>query len=190
MAILTGVKAGLEVFSTKSCVVISIRPTEPNEWRTYRDVRLQALLDSPNAFGSTYEEEVDRTDAIWAARIAAAASSGQDCVLFARHRENVCGLVWCKLSAGEPMVANVFQMWVDPASRGKGAGRALLKAAIDWAERVGARRVCLCVTSAETPAMGLYLACGFRPAGATEPLRESSSLLVQPMSLTVGSASP
>ena len=100
------------------------------------------------------------------------------------------GLVWCKLSTDEPMVANVFQMWVDPASRGMGAGRALLNEAVDWAERVGARRICLGVTAAETPAMRLYLACGFRLAGEIEPLRESSSLMVQPMSLTVGFAPP
>jgi len=125
---------------------------------------------------------------MWAARIAAATSSAQDCVVFARDRENVCGLVWCKLSTGEPMVANLFQMWVDPASRGMGAGRALLNEAVDWAERVGARRICSGVTAAETPAMRLYLACGFRPAREIEPLRESSSLMVQPMSLIVGSA--
>ncbi|MBH1964266.1 MAG: GNAT family N-acetyltransferase [Comamonadaceae bacterium] len=170
--------------------MISIRPAEPNEWRIYRDVRLQALLDSPNAFGSTYEEEVGRTDAMWAARMAAAASSGQDHVLLARDRESVCGLVWCKLSAEQPTVANLFQMWVDPASRGKGAGRALLEEAIAWAKRVGAHRVNLGVTAAETPAMRLYLACGFRPEGAAQALRESSGLMVQPMSLTVVSTPP
>ncbi|MET4575871.1 GNAT family N-acetyltransferase [Ottowia thiooxydans] len=170
-------------------MVISIRPAEPNEWRTYRDVRLQALLDSPNAFGSTYEAEVGRTDALWAARMAAAASSGQDRALFACDGDRVCGLVWCKLSPDEPMVANIYQMWVDPASRGTGAGRALLGEAIAWAEAAGARRVCLGVTAADTPAMRLYLAFGFRSAGSAEPLREGSFLMVQPMSLTLGSAS-
>lgn len=168
--------------------MISVRPAEPNEWRTYRDVRLRALLDAPNAFGSTYEAEAGRTDELWAARIAVATASGQDCVLFARNRENVCGLVWCKLSADESMVANVFQMWVDPAARGVGAGRALLEEAIDWAKRMGARRVCLGVTAAETPAMRLYVMRGFRPVGGLKPLRENSSLMVQRMSLTVGSA--
>ncbi|WP_374122304.1 GNAT family N-acetyltransferase [Variovorax boronicumulans] len=150
-------------------------------------MRLRALLDSPDAFGSTYAAEADRTDAMWAGRISAATSSGQDRVLLARHREEVCGLVWCKLSTDAPTVANLFQMWVDPASRGMGAGRALLEEAIAWAEGLGARRVCLGVTVAETPAMHLYLACGFRPSGRTEPLREDSRLAVQPMSLAVGS---
>lgn len=166
--------------------MISVRPAGPNEWRTYRDVRLRALLDSPDAFGSTYAAEADRTDAMWAGRISAATSSGQDRVLLARHREEVCGLVWCKLSTDAPTVANLFQMWVDPASRGMGAGRALLEEAIAWAERRGACRVFLGVTAAETPAMRLYLACGFRPTGELEPLREHSNLMVQPMRLNVG----
>ncbi|MGJ7488593.1 GNAT family N-acetyltransferase [Variovorax sp. LT2P21] len=173
---------------TKVGAVISVRPAEQNEWRIYRDVRLRALLDAPNAFGSTYEAEASRTDEMWAARIAVAIASGQDRVFFARSGENVCGLTWCKLSNDQRMVVNVFQMWVDPASRGMGAARALVRAAIDWAECVGACRVCLDVAAAEAPAMRLYVACGFRPAGEMEPLRENSALMVQPMSLTVGSA--
>lgn len=168
--------------------MISVRPVEPNEWRIYRDVRLRALLDAPNAFGSTYEAEASRTDEMWVARIAVALASGQDRVFFARDGENVCGLTWCKLSSDQRMVVNVFQMWVDPASRGMGAARALLRAAIDWAECVGAHRVCLDVAATEAPAIRLYLACGFQPAGEMGPLREDSAIMVQPMSLTVRSA--
>ena len=149
-------------------------------------MRLRALLDSPNAFGSTYEAEAERADAMWSARIAAATSSGKDRVLFAFNREDVCGLVWCKLSATERAVANVFQMWVDPVSRGMGAGRALLKEAVAWADSLGVTCIFLGATAAETPAMRLYVACGFRPVGVLEPLRENSSLMVQSMSLALG----
>lgn len=180
--------ADVEDIVKRNDAVISVRPVEPDEWRRYRDVRLQALLDAPNAFGSTYEAEAGRTDEMWAARIAAAAASGRDRVLFARDREKVCGLTWCNSSDGEQMVVNLFQMWVDPTSRGMGVARALLRAAIDWAEYVGARRVCLDVAAAEAPAMRLYVACGFRAAGEMRPLRENSALMVQPMSLTVETA--
>ena len=166
--------------------MISVQPAQPDQWMTYRDVRLRALRDAPDAFGSTYAAEAQRTDAMWADRIAAATSSGKDRVLLAFDRQDACGLVWCKLSPDEPAVVDLFQMWVDPASRGAGVGRALLEEAIAWAERVGANRVRLGVTAAETPAMRLYLACGFRPVGVLEPLREDSSLMVQPMSLALG----
>lgn len=149
-------------------------------------MRLRALLDSPDAFGSTHEAEATRTDAMWSARIAAAASSGKDRVLFAFNRNDACGLIWCKLSSDEPAVADLFQMWVDPASRGMGAGRALLKEAVSWAESVAVNRIRLGVTAGDTPAMRLYAACGFRPDGALVPLREHSNLMVQPMSLALG----
>ncbi|GER15808.1 GNAT family N-acetyltransferase [Variovorax boronicumulans] len=163
-----------------------MQPAQPDEWKIYRDLRLRALLDSPDAFGSTYEAEAMRADAMWSARIAAATSSGKDRVLFAFNRNDACGLIWCKLSNDEPAVADLFQMWVDPASRGMGAGRALLKEAISWAESVGANRVHLGVTAGDTPALRLYAACGFRPDGALEPLREHSNLMVQPMNLALG----
>lgn len=166
--------------------MISVQPAKPDEWTTYRDLRLRALLDSPDAFGSTYEAEATRSDAMWSARIATATSSGKDRVLFAFNRDDACGLIWCKLSSDEPAVAHLFQMWVDPASRGMGAGRALLKEAISWAESVGVKRVFLGVTAGDTPAMRLYAAHSFRPDGALEPLREHSNLMVQPMSLALG----
>ncbi|MNE50447.1 Mycothiol acetyltransferase [compost metagenome] len=161
--------------------MISIRPVLPHEWPTYRDLRLQALQDSPDAFGSTFAAESQRTDENWAARIAAAHASGNDRAFFAVNGDVVCGLVWCKLSAAEPGVADIYQMWVDPAARGLGAGGALLKAALDWATSVAVRRVGLGVTLADSPAMRLYQAHGFQPVGAPEPLREGSSLMSQGM---------
>ncbi|WP_341893274.1 GNAT family N-acetyltransferase [Variovorax sp. YR752] len=163
-----------------------MQPAKSDEWKTYQDMRLRALLDSPDAFGSTHEAEATRTDAMWSERIAVATSSGKDRVLFAFNGSDACGLIWCKLSSDEPAVADLFQMWVAPASRGMGAGRALLKEAISWAESVGVNRVRLGVTAGDTPAMRLYAACGFRPDGALEPLREHSSLMVQPMSFALG----
>lgn len=163
--------------------MISVRSITPSEWREYRDVRLRALRDSPDAFGSTYDIEATRPDDIWSARINNAISSGTNQVLFAFNCEKVCGLVWCKLSASEPGVAELFQMWVDPSSRGFGVGHELLKEAVAWATSINVHRIRLAVTAADSPAMRLYRAHGFRPAGALEPLREGSSLMAQMMEL-------
>jgi len=152
--------------------MISIRPVEPHEWPQYRDIRLRALRDAPDAFGSTWESEAARVDADWAARLQAAGNGGQ-----------ACGLLWCKLCAPEPGVADLFQMWVDPAVRGRGAGQALLAQAVAWAWHKGMQRVRLGVTDADSPAMRLYLANGFRPVGGLQPLREGCELRVQTMAL-------
>lgn len=163
--------------------MISIRSIIASEWPRYRDMRLRALLDSPDAFGSTYAEEATRADEAWAARIAAAVDSRLDRVFLALNGEEACGLVWCKVRV--PGEAQLFQMWVDPATRGQGAGRRLLEAAIGWAQQVDARCVRLGVTVQDSPALRLYTALGFRPAGPLEPLREGSRLQSQPMALSL-----
>lgn len=163
--------------------MIFVRPIRVNEWPEYRGIRLQALRDSPDAFGSTFEAEVLRTDADWSARIAASISSGFDRALFAFNHDQLCGLVWCKSSSSAHKTVDIFQMWVEPASRGSGASRALLNEALAWAEGMNAHRVRLGVTAADSPAMRLYKAYGFRPEGELQPLREGSDLMVQTMAL-------
>jgi GNAT superfamily N-acetyltransferase len=163
--------------------MLSIHPLAPSEWRVYRDLRLQALRDSPDAFSSRYEHEDARDDSDWAARISAAVTSTSAQVLIAYQHTQPCGLVWCKSLDAEPPVVELFQMWVAPSSRGTGAGRALLDAATAWAVSRGAQRVCLGVTLADSPAMQLYQSSGFRPVGEPEPLRQGSALTSQSMEL-------
>lgn len=44
----------------------SIRRFKPAEWHTYKTLRLRALDDSPDAFGSTLEVELARALSSWA----------------------------------------------------------------------------------------------------------------------------
>ena len=47
----------------------SIRRIDSAEWKEYREVRLRALKDSPDAFGSTFEESIMYPDDAWIARL-------------------------------------------------------------------------------------------------------------------------
>ena len=49
--------------------VPSVRLLLPHEWRVYRDLRLSALADSPDAFGMTFAEEQCRPDTEWSSRL-------------------------------------------------------------------------------------------------------------------------
>lgn len=169
--------------------MISVRPIAPHEWQKYRDIRLQALQDAPDAFGSTWAAEAAQADDHWSARIAAATASDMDRALFVVNGKAVCGLVWCKLSAAEPGVADIYQMWVAPTARGLGAGRALLSQALAWAKNRGAQRVRLGVMVADSPAMHLYRSHGFAPMGQPEPLRAGAALMAQAMELNWGTPS-
>ena len=167
--------------------MIVVRPIAANEWRTYRALRLRALLDAPDAFGSTHAAESTRPDTMWQERLQAAERSANDCALFAEGAGQICGLLWCKRSESEPHIAHAYQMWVDPAARGAGVGDALLTAGIDWAKQMGVQHLRLGVTVSEppSPAMRLYQRHGFVPVGLLDPLREGSPLMAQSMELRI-----
>ena len=74
-----------------------IRAFFPHEWRTYKDLRLRALADSPDAFGSTLAAEQDRTDAEWSSRLASGAGSGLDLPLVAEVDGEPAGLAWGRI---------------------------------------------------------------------------------------------
>ena len=63
--------------------MISIRPVQAQEWRLYQALRLGALRDCPDAFGSTYAVESTHPEHFWQERIQAACASETDRVLFA-----------------------------------------------------------------------------------------------------------
>jgi ribosomal-protein-alanine N-acetyltransferase len=52
-------------------------------------------------------------------------------------------------------------MWVDPAARGTGVGRALLEAVQAWGSSWGAKEIVLWVFESNRPAIRLYETSGF-----------------------------
>lgn len=160
-----------------------VRRLGSHEWRRYRDLRLRALGDSPDAFGGTLEASRQLSDAAWAERLASAAGSEWSLPLVVEEGDAFVGLAWGGIDPATPETAYVIQMWVAPESRGLGCGAMLLDAIVAWARDVGARSVTLSATCGDTPAMRLYLRAGFRPDGDPEPLRSGSALLAQPMRL-------
>jgi GNAT superfamily N-acetyltransferase len=163
----------------------SIRTFASHEWRTYRDLRLRALADSPDAFGGTLAQEKDRPDTEWASRLTSGVESRCDLALLAEVGSEPIGLAWGRIETSNLDVANLYQMWVAPNSRRLGAGRMLLEVVIAWAKAAYVHYLALGVTCGDSPAMRLYLRAGFKPVGEPEPLRPGSELMAQPMRLAL-----
>lgn len=159
----------------------TIHPITTNDWQEYKTLRLQSLQDSPDAFGSTYAEEVARSDEEWKTRVQNALSSQRAQIFFAILDGRACGLVWCKSLDDIEATVALYQMWVAPQARGCGAGSALIHASIAWAQSKAAQRLQLEVTSSETAAIRLYQKHGFIANGALIALRDNSDLMKQPM---------
>lgn len=160
-----------------------VRIFAPHEWGTYRDLRLRALAEAPDAFGSTLAAEQNRPDDEWLRRLTAGADARTNLPLVAEVRGEPIGLAWGRIEASDPEVAALYQMWVAPSHRGLGAGRLLLEAVIAWARDQNASYLDLGVTCGDRPARRLYERAGFKPKGEPQPLRPGSTLLVQPMRL-------
>lgn len=153
-----------------------------SEWDTYRTTRLAALRESPSAFGSTLELALSLSETDWQHRISNA-SATLDFPVFAKSSEEVIGLAWGKIHEESASTAHLFQMWVAPAARGRGAGTKLLNAVVNWAKEQHVARLLLSVTIDDSAAWRMYKSAGFQEFGAPEPLREGSDVMSQPMVL-------
>jgi len=67
----------------------------------------------------------------------------------------------CAVLPHELGVYEIAKMAVDPAARGKGYGDLLMEASVDFARRVGARRVVIVSNTVLAPAIRLYEKHGF-----------------------------
>jgi ribosomal protein S18 acetylase RimI-like enzyme len=168
---------------------LTVRRFAPDEWRLYRDLRLHALRESPDAFGSTHAHEAQRSDREWELRLSQGLRSPWNLPLVAEANAEPCGLAWVRIEEDAPAIAHLYQMWVAPEQRRQGSGRALLDAAVAWARVAGALTLALNVTSGNNDAVRLYERVGFIPTGERQPLRPGSTLQSQAMHLSLSIAS-
>jgi len=165
-----------------------IRTFAYREWKSYRDLRLRALADSPNAFGSTLAEELGRSDAEWSSRLGSGNDLYLDLPLVADVNREPIGLAWGRIDRSNPDVANLYQMWVTPSFRQHGIGQLLLEKVIEWARENNAKYLDLVITYKDSPAMRLYARMGFKPVGKPQSFRPDSELLDQSMRLKLRSS--
>jgi RimJ/RimL family protein N-acetyltransferase len=144
---------------------LEIRILTVDEAEEYRTLRLRALREEPEAFGSSWEEENARPLALTIARLQATGMTpfgGFD------GAGRLVGMVRLSRHDGIKVQhkADIISMYVAPEARGRGLGRMLLAAAITHARATpGIEQLLLAVNAANTPARNLYLAMGFEPYG-------------------------
>jgi ribosomal protein S18 acetylase RimI-like enzyme len=153
-----------------------------DDWGELRTLRLRALRDAPDAFGSTYAEESIRTDAEWMAWAADLADGGPSFGVVADDGG------WIAMAMGAPHrdhpgEAGLFAMWVAPDARHAGVGRALVEQVVDWARSRDFPVLRLLVTETNGDAIHLYERCGFIDEGVRHPLRAGSDMTTMSMTM-------
>ena len=146
--------------------MITLRPAT---LETVRPLRLRALREDPEAFGSTLEREQDRPDADWDFWVTDS--------LIAFDGDEPVGMANLKVDGDD---AQLFGMWVAPEARGRGVAPRLCEALI---ERADDRPITLCVAESALAARRLYERLGFRPTGTEGTLRPNSDIRTVDMRL-------
>ena len=158
-----------------------IKVLTPEKWRLYKFVRLNSLRDSPDSFGSTYDQEVGLSDAQWQSRLDLKLRDIDALPLVAELDGQPAGVAWGLIDKEDLRTAHIYQMWVPPELRGKGIAKSLLGEIEAWAISRGCGLMALAVTTSNEAAVSFYRSFGFVAAGQPEELRVGSALMAQPM---------
>ena len=141
-----------------------------DDWRLFRELRMQALAEAPDAFSARLADWQGQGDSEerWRSRLVSVAFN-----LVARLDGRAAGMISAMRVDAE--MVELLSTWVAPWARGRGVGDALVSAALRWAIDERAAAATLEVYQSNSNALKLYQRQGFaieqQPASAGEDLR-------------------
>lgn len=142
---------------------MDIRKLDAYDTHLWKQFRLAALQESPQYFGSSYEEEVERTDQEWEEVLTKNTIFGlfiNECLV------GTAGFFTLKLLKLKHR-GGIFSMYTLPEYRTQGVGSKLIQHVISYGKNQVSQIHLMCVTT-NLSAIKLYEKCGFRIYG-TEP---------------------
>ena len=137
-------------------------------WEMAKEVRLAALKEAPYAFGTRYEEAIQRTEDEWREIATARAFPADDSLFLAFVGEEAVGIAGGFRDRENPDRMDLTSVWVAPHWRGTGVASALIEAVCDAATLIGATHIAAWVVEGNDRALHLYNRLGF----VTQPDRQ------------------
>lgn len=141
-------------WSLEAGVTMRVREVGPDDWVVWRLLRQRSLTQDPQAFAASVERwtgEQDREEN-WRSRLAEPGAC-----FVAEHGAAPVGMVAMRPNDDDDG-QQLISMWVVPAARGRGVGRALVGRVIAAAS---GRPLWLRVLDGNATAIRLYERCGF-----------------------------
>jgi len=141
--------------------LLKVRRLEADDIARYRELRLEALQDHPEAFSASWEDESAKPASWWAERMATNTILGgwvDDSPLLVTAALHVQG------AAKRAHKSVLWGMYVRPEARGTGLSRALVREIIEQAKPL-VEEICLTVVASNAAAHQLYSAAGFERYG-------------------------
>jgi len=131
-----------------------------DRWSEYRDLRVQALKDVPQAFLDEPEDAKKLEAKAWQQKMKN--------MTFAEERGKLVGMIGAYQDEKKKLqhVVNVVSFYVLPEYRSKGVGKTLLQAIIDnYQKNPDVKKLQLGVTTTQKPAQHVYKTLGFEQVG-------------------------
>jgi RimJ/RimL family protein N-acetyltransferase len=144
-----------------------IRPAVEEDALSYRELRLEALRNHPEAFSADYETNRAKPTSFWAERLRANNPDMPVMTYFAIHADKLIGM--CSIVyANSPKTrhtSTIVGMYVRPEWRGLHVAERLIDACIEWASTQEIILVKLAVVTTNAPAIRCYARSGFQVYG-------------------------
>lgn len=148
----------------QDAIIPHVRLLTAEDAKSYQALRLRALQEHPEAYGSSYEDDASRSLAEVGKRLQ---TTVDGFTLGAWQEEKLVGVAGLHRS---PRIktrhrGGIGGMYVAPETRGQGIGGALLQHVIDRGKAMPyLEEIILAVTVGNVAARSIYLAAGFAPA--------------------------
>lgn len=156
-----------------------LRAAQKKDWRALRELRLEALLDTPEAFGSTYDESRRRSRAQWI-------QMAKTFNYFVAVRDGAfVGMASGGYHDAHPNTAWLYGMYVTPEERGARIADALVERVARWARDLGFDALYLHVGVGVPRAQAFYRRMGFEETGERHAMSRDPSMDLVTMRLAL-----
>ena len=155
---------------------MKIRATEERDWMILKEIRLAALLDTPTAFGASYQTAITNSDEQWKQR---ASSETHPKFWLAFKDDKAIGMIGAGVDQTDRY--NLIAMWVEPESRELGVAERLVNTVKSEAIDRGFKQVFLDVSPDNLKASRFYRKHGFVFISEEKPLASHPNIQVQTM---------
>ncbi len=159
--------------------MIEVKRVEFDEWKKFRDIRIRAIEDSPQAFGDTLEVTRERQKEVWLTWI----DGAYNYVIEVNNKFQSLGTF--RQDENNDWVIN--GVWTDPEFRGRGYSKKIFNTILEKAKSLYVKEIVLSVNPVQKEAFNLYTKLGFKVVGEEEvELGDGTKQMIIKMLLRLG----
>ncbi len=150
---------------------VEIIELPPEQWRRYREIRLESLREEQQAFGSSYADMEQRPETYWQERLADATHGEKSWLFFAQRGEQLIGMIGAFFDEVQE-AAHIVSVYVTKKERGKGVGKVLMERILaEIGKNEGIHKAFLGVNQEQTAAVEMYRHFGFMVTSEVEEVQ-------------------